>query len=142
MTLDKFNSLIFKFESWSMEYFKIGITLKKLTASLTEYGVIVATFPPVISIGDPSVVTKLKEEIIVNHKKQQEILKAIEGTGALVLDTTMMEILIYGGPHPDSFLSWQPGEGSFGHWRETFDKKSERKTLKTDKHGVKETVLH
>lgn len=122
--------LVKRLELWASEYVRLNVQVKSLTRSLAQKGIVISSLPPKATRMDSFEVGQAKEKITNLCRQKENILKGLHNFGARVVDKTTMEILLPGGPHEGSFLSWQPGEPSISYWRMSADTRStERQQL-------------
>ncbi|MBN2340149.1 MAG: hypothetical protein JXX29_07560 [Deltaproteobacteria bacterium] len=134
--------LVKRLELWASEYVRVRARIGSLTRSLANQGVIVSTLPPTVTRMDSFEVSKIKEQIIELFRHKENILKGLHNFGAKVVDKNTMEILLPGGPHEGSFLSWQPGEPAISYWRMSADTRhTERQQLGGAGHAL-QPVIH
>lgn len=134
--------LVKRLELWASEYVRLSVQVKSLTRSLAQRGVILSSLPPKVTRMDSFEVGKAKEKITELCRRKENILKGLHNFGAQVVDKTTMEILLPGGPHEGSFLSWQPGEPSISYWRMSADTRyTERQQLGGAESGL-QPVFH
>lgn len=126
---------------WTSELARIARELELLSCSLADMGVLSRTMPPRVSPRDSRAVTRAKEQMIALHRRREAVLASLGEVGATILDRQTMEIAVPGGPEPDSYLSWQPGEPRFGWWRAAPSLTSPRRRLPLG-HDEPGPVLH
>lgn len=134
--------LVKRLELWVSEYVRLSAHVKTLTRALAQKGVIVSSLPPRVARMDSFEVGKVKEEISELCRKKENILKGLDNFGAQVVDKHTMEILLPGGPHEGSYLSWQPGEPSISYWRMSKDIRCAERQLLGGNRSYLQPVFH
>ena len=120
--------LIERLKLWTERLVRVRIKKADYCCQLAEMGVITRV-PPTIDSRDRPNVVRIKEKLLAVSSEREQIRREMASMGAEILDEQTLEVLFPGGPEPDSFLSWMPGEPSIGWWRAEKDNTALRKRL-------------
>jgi hypothetical protein len=132
--------LVGRLRLWTERLIRISISVRECRFNLAELGVVCGEVPRIQSTDSPRVV-RVKESLRALIHQKKKILGEMLNVGALLISEQSWEVLLPGGPAV-GFLSWIPGEGTIGFYRETNSLLSTRQRLPGVDRAAVDPICH